>query len=435
MALTQEAILNTLLESGGKLKNAELLSNFKESLNCSDPAEKKQNRDLFKAFVNNIAVVKEIENAKYIVLKKVYSHLLKARDYENSPREDYVEGELRPEEEETTQNAELALSRSSPKASDTTTPRSPIENALERSRSVDFKPKQFTVPLKSDPEAPKQNKPFALPLRMPQIEISHNKKPSPERLAVPDSIQELQSSPQFIRKPNTGFISSSPQVRRHFKTLKPASELKDLHHGLLDSIDHEWLVKTASGHWSQVYGLLLKDAQLAERKDFMSGFTALHWAVKCGNADMVCRIIELSRKGGHGVDVNEKSNGGYTPLHIAAIHNHLSIIDLLLHKYGANRNLRDNYGKKPYHYLQKGVSGQLRELLGDPKANIKEPPLQARDDSDPHKYLKGRLFPANPVLGMKKKTKGRFISMGEDGRGERDEPVPHRHRLTSNVFP
>ncbi|XP_068072241.1 ankyrin repeat domain-containing protein SOWAHA [Danio rerio] len=408
MALTQEAILNTLLENGGKLKNTELLSNFKETLNCSDPAEKKQNRDLFKAFVNNIAVVKEIENTKYIVLRKVYSHILKARDDENSPRE---EGGLLLEEEETTQNAELASSRSSPKALDTTTPRSPIENALERSRSVDFKPKQFTIPLKSDPEAPKQSKPFALPLRMPQIEISHNKKPSPERLAVPDSIQELQPSPQFTRKTNTGLISSSPQVRRH----KPASELRDLDHGLLDSTDHEWLVKTAAGHWSQVYGLLLRDAQLAEKKDFMSGFTALHWAVKCGNADMVCRIIELSRKGGHAVDVNGKSNGGYTPLHIAAIHNQLSIIDLLLHKYGANRNLRDNYGKKPYHYLQKGVSGKLRELLGDPKANFKEP-LQVRDDSDPHKHLKGRLFPANPVLGMKKKTKGRFISMGEDGR-------------------
>lgn len=433
MALTQEAILNSLLESGGKLKNSELLGIFKESLNCSDPAERKQNRDLFKTFVNSIAVVKEIENAKYIVLKKVYSHLVKSRDDENSPREDYVEGGLRPEEEETTQHAELASSRSSPKASDNTTPRSPIEIALERTRNVDFKPKQFTVPLKSDPEAPKQNKPFALPLRMPQIDISHYKKPSTERSGAPDPIQELQPSPQFTRKTNTDFLSSSPQVRRHFKTLKPANEFKDLHRGLPDSIDHEWLVKTAAGQWSQVHGLLLKDAQLAEKKDFMSGFTALHWAVKCGNTDMVCRIIELSRKGGHGVDVNGKSNGGYTPLHIAAIHNKHSIVDLLLNKYCANRNLRDNHGKKPYHYLQKGVSGQLRELLGDPKANIKEP-LQVKDDSDPHKYVKSRLFPANPVLGMKKKTKGRFISV-EDGRGERDEPVPHRHRLTSNVFP
>ncbi len=78
MALTQEAILNTLLEGKGKMKNSDLLFKFKELLNCSDPAEKKQNRDLFKTFVNNIAVVKDFPDAKYIVLRKVYKHLLKA---------------------------------------------------------------------------------------------------------------------------------------------------------------------------------------------------------------------------------------------------------------------------------------------------------------------------------------------------------------------
>uniref|UniRef100_A0A672QW49 Sosondowah ankyrin repeat domain family member A n=1 Tax=Sinocyclocheilus grahami TaxID=75366 RepID=A0A672QW49_SINGR len=379
----------------GKVKNSELLSKFKDPLNCSDPAEKKQNRDLFKTFVNNIAVVKDFQDAKYIVLKKVYHHLLEASNEENAPRED------------------CALSRSSSKASDGSAELSPIEIALERTAKKEAS----------------TNKPYALPLRMPQIDLGHHlKKPSTESLG-----QELQPSPRCTD--SVACAGASPQLQRHFKTPKQADEPKDSHHCPLDPVEHEWLVKSAAGQWNQVYGLLLKDAQLAEKKDFMSGFTALHWAVKCGDADMVCRIIEVSRKSDRGVDVNGKSNGGYTPLHIAAIHLQLSLIDLLVHKYGANGNIRDNCGKKPYHYLDKGVSRELRELLGDPKAGHREVHHQVRDEYDARKYSIGHLFLAHPV-GLKKKNKARnqLISVSDDGR-ESDEPGLHKLRLVSDVFP
>ncbi|KAL0162008.1 hypothetical protein M9458_041404 [Cirrhinus mrigala] len=451
MALTQEVILNTLLESGGKVKNSDLLSKFQEPLNCSDPAEKKENRDLFKKFVNNIAVVKEFQDGKYIVLRKVYTHLLQALSDENAPREDCSQDGSHSEEEEKEKHTHSqspegrkpepkALSRSASRASDRGL--SPIETALERSKNVDLKPKKsllFTVPLKSDTDssenAPKQAnayKPYALPLRMPQIDFGPRYK-KPESLS---SGQELQPSPQCKRRTSSESVacpSGSPQLRRHFKTPKQADEPKDSHHYPLDPVEHEWLVKSASGQWNQVYGLLLKDGHLAEKKDFMSGFTALHWAVKCGNAEMVCRIIELSRECDHGVDVNVKSNGGYTPLHIAAIHDQFSMIKLLIRKYGANRNVRDNCGKKPYHYLHNGASGDLRELLGDPKAAHQEA-HQVRDDFDQRKYSIGNLFLAHPVVNKKKsKTRNQFISLSDDGR-DRDEPVLQKLRLISDVF-
>uniref|UniRef100_A0A673GJ19 Ankyrin repeat domain-containing protein SOWAHA-like n=1 Tax=Sinocyclocheilus rhinocerous TaxID=307959 RepID=A0A673GJ19_9TELE len=354
----------------GKVKNSELLSKFKDLLNCSDPAEKKQNRDLFKTFVNNIAVVKDFQDAKYIVLKKVYHHLLEKSEQKPDPD---------------------------------------FSGAAKKEAST--------------------NKPYALPLRMPQIDLGHHhKKPSTESLG-----QELQPSPRCTD--SVACAGASPQLQRHFKTPTQADEPKDSHHCPLDPVEHEWLVKSAAGQWNQVYGLLLKDAQLAEKKDFMSGFTALHWAVKCGDADMVCTIIEVSRKSDHGVDVNGKSNGGYTPLHIAAIHLQLFLIDLLVRKYGANGNIRDNCGKKPYHYLDTGVSRELRELLGDPKAGHREVHHQVRDEYDARKYSIGHLFLAHPV-GLKKKNKARnqFISVSDDGR-ERDEPVLHKLRLVSDVFP
>ncbi len=440
MALTQEAILNILLEGKGKMKNSDLLFKFKELLNCSDPAEKKQNRDLFKTFVNNIAVVKDFPDAKYIVLRKVYKHLLKASNNENAPNEDCSQDGSHPEEDET-EKSTLSQNTEGKMSSDDSAELS-IEIALERSKNVDFKPKRslnFTVPLKPDPDfsddkhaggkkEASTNKRYALPLRMPPIDFGHHyKKPSTESLG-----QEHQPSPQCKRRTDSvACAGASPQIQRHFKTPKQAEEPKDSHHCPLDPVEHEWLVKSAAGQWNQVYGLLLKDAQLAEKKDFMSGFTALHWAVKCGNVDMVCGIIEVSRKSDVGVDVNGKSNGGYTPLHIAAIHRQFSLIDLLVQKYGANRNIRDNCGKKPYHYLGKGVSRELRELLGDTKAGHQE----VRDEYDPPKFTIGHLILAHPVgLKKKNKTRNQFISVNDDGR-ERDKPVLHKLRLVSDVFP
>ncbi|KAI7796124.1 ankyrin repeat domain-containing protein SOWAHA-like [Triplophysa rosa] len=448
MDLTQEAILNTLIEGNGKVKNVELLSKFKEHLNCGDPAERKQNRDLFKTFVNNIAIVKEFQETKYIVLKKAYHHLLDSYTDQNTPNEKEDEDGSHPEEHQGEQNAHPQYVEG--RGSDLK--RSPsnvsfIQAALENSKKVNFKPLRslpFSVPLKSDPDnshgvvcpAKKEvrtNKPYMLPLRMPPIDISHNKQTAPEHL---DNEQKPHSSPQCKRKPTDGVVgtSGSPQLQRHFKTPKQ-EEPKDLHHFPLDSLEHEWLVKSAAGQWSQVYGLLLKDALLAEKKDFMSGFTALHWAVKSGNLEMVSIIIRESRKSDRGVDINAKSHGGYTPLHIAALHNHLHLINLLLN-YGANRNVRDNCGKKAYHYLPKGVPKELKQLLGDPKANHQEV-HQVREEFDPYKHLKTpyRLFPSHP-MGLKKKNKARgsVTSLCEDGRDEKNEPVLHKQRLFSDVF-
>ncbi|XP_051536141.1 ankyrin repeat domain-containing protein SOWAHA-like [Myxocyprinus asiaticus] len=448
MDLTQEAILNMLIEGGGKVKNSDILSKFKGPLNCCDPAEKKQNRDLFKTFVNNIAVVKEFQDTKYIVLKKLYRHLLEVSKDETTPREEDEEHGSHAAED--FQNAEgnksdpKTVNRSTSKSSHSTVGPSPIEVTLEKSKNVDLQPtkfRNFIVPLKSDTDdsdkhgaacpAKKEvstNKPYALPLRMPPVHISyHSKKTSTEHSGTVSSAQEPHSSPQSKRRPSTDSVASasgSPQVRRHFKAPKQSDEPKYSYHCPLDSLEHQWLVKSAAGQWSQVYGLLLKDAHLAEKKDFMSGFTALHWAVKCGKTEMVCKIIEVSRKSDCAVDVNVKSHGGYTPLHVAAIHCQLHLTDLLV-RYGANRNLRDNCGKKPYHYLRKEDPRELRQLLGDPKAVNREM-RQVRDDYEPNKHTISRLFqPALPV-GLKKKNKARvpFIFMTEDDR--KDEPVSHK---------
>uniref|UniRef100_A0A3Q3JZY8 SOWAHA-C winged helix-turn-helix domain-containing protein n=1 Tax=Monopterus albus TaxID=43700 RepID=A0A3Q3JZY8_MONAL len=86
--------------------------------------------------------------------------------------------------------------------------------------------------------------------------------------------------------------------------------------------------------------LLRQDPSLANKK-----VTALHWAAKHGNEDMATLVVNA------GADVNTKSVSGYTPLHIAALHGHRRILDLLIGTYGAKENLRDYSGHLASHYL------------------------------------------------------------------------------------
>ncbi|XP_072261585.1 ankyrin repeat domain-containing protein SOWAHB [Pyxicephalus adspersus] len=135
----------------------------------------------------------------------------------------------------------------------------------------------------------------------------------------------------------------------------------------LDPTEHDWIVMTASGSWLQVYGLFSQDPQLAQRKDFISGYTALHWFAKHGAIEMFNKFVAGSKKAGVELDFNIKSNGGYTPLHIAAIHGHHTVAAMLVEKLKVNVKLRDNSGKRAWQYLNCNTSGEVWQLLGAPK--------------------------------------------------------------------
>ena len=66
--------------------------------------------------------------------------------------------------------------------------------------------------------------------------------------------------------------------------------------------------------------MLRDDPRLAKAKDFITGYTALHWAAKHGNLDLVKLLA-----GQYQVDVNVKSHGGYTPLHLSCQFSHQEV--------------------------------------------------------------------------------------------------------------
>lgn len=51
----------------------------------------------------------------------------------------------------------------------------------------------------------------------------------------------------------------------------------------LEAREHAWLVKGAAGAWPDIYSLFREDSSLLNRRDFISGFTVLHWIAKHGD--------------------------------------------------------------------------------------------------------------------------------------------------------
>ncbi|XP_053114606.1 ankyrin repeat domain-containing protein SOWAHB [Hemicordylus capensis] len=145
----------------------------------------------------------------------------------------------------------------------------------------------------------------------------------------------------------------------------------------LEPREHAWLVKVATGSWLEAHALLLEDPHLATRKDFISGYTVLHWLAKHGNAKVLQDVVTGAQEAGVALDVNAKSGCGYTPLHLAAMHGHQPVMKLLVQKLQCQIQVRDSSGKRPWQYLGSTTSGEVWQLLGAPRGKT--------------------IFPAHPI--------------------------------------
>ncbi|PKU33258.1 ankyrin repeat domain-containing protein sowaha [Limosa lapponica baueri] len=287
--------------------------------------------------------------------------------------------------------------------------------------------------------------------------------PPPATATAPGPPEEPASP---LSPPEEEVGSHSPGLRRGPKNHRASEETVAA--VPLEEAEHQWLVMAAGGQWTQqLHGLLLGDASLAARRDFISGFTALHWAAKSGNCDMVTNIIRAAEKGGTRVNVDARSHGGYTALHLAAIHGQEKIITMLVYSYHAKTDLRDYSGKKPHQYLKEGTSSAVRRLLGDPSlSQSTEPSVPIKkttklaasilsststflgvisDDMAFYDLTKGLRKPSslNKLLAAttgprrKPKTRGGFpsySSLSEVTEEEEEEEVVMKRRPVSELF-
>ncbi|XP_031207844.1 ankyrin repeat domain-containing protein SOWAHA [Mastomys coucha] len=450
--VSQAAVLGFLREHGGQVRNSELLSRFKPLLDAGDPRGRAARRDRFKRFVNNVAVVKELDGVKFVVLRKkprppegpeaplpsspgvpaalAECAAVPAEDNcaPGSPHSPQPAG--KPPEEDSSAPSELqhtpetppsgvaqveAPSGSEPQLGGPEDPELPRSSELARPASV---PSGLALPITESPgpepapptaQVPLQ-KPCMLPVRCvvpgpaalriraeeQGLRRQRSEEPSPRgspmllrRLSVEESGLGLHlgpgRSPHLRRLSRAGPRLLSPDTEEVPVAPPPPPAVP------LEPTEHEWLVRTASGRWShQLHGLLLRDRGLAAKRDFMSGFTALHWAAKSGDREMALQLVEVARRGGAPVDVNARSHGGYTPLHLAALHSHEDAAVLLVVRLGAQVHVRDHSGRRAYQYLRPGSSYALRRLLGDPG-------LRSTTEPDAASGGSGSLVSRHPV--------------------------------------
>ncbi|KAM5168234.1 ankyrin repeat domain-containing protein SOWAHA [Callospermophilus lateralis] len=445
--VSQAAVLGFLQERGGKVRNSELLSRFKPLLDAGDPRGRAARRDRFKQFINDVAVVKELDGVKFVVLRKKprpsegpeplapcipgaptppskatsvslgdnsgpgAAHSASAQQSTESPEDRSPPSELQdtpgdpasqpthppgvpllgsaqhPEDpaDPRVPAFELALSSEGSSAEVASRVSTPSEETSPGAEPPDLEPGLGAAkgPPPPAPRAPPP-KPCMLPVRCvlgpatlrvraeeQGLRRQLSEEPSPRssplllrRLSVEESGLGLHLGPG--RSPHLRRLSrSSPRLlspdTEEMPTAPPPSAVP------LEPTEHEWLVRTATGRWThQLHGLLLRDRGLAAKRDFISGFTALHWAAKSGDREMALQLVEVARRGGAPIDVNARSHGGYTPLHLAALHGHEDAAVLLVVRLGAQVHVRDHSGRRAYQYLRPGSSYAVRRLLGDP---------------------------------------------------------------------
>ncbi|XP_064420482.1 ankyrin repeat domain-containing protein SOWAHB [Latimeria chalumnae] len=368
--LKEEDVLEFLSKQRGRVKNSDLLQKYKQFLNCKDAAIRAQYRETFRDIINKIALVKQEDGEKYIVLKKKYQHLV--QDQVSVPEEKSV---LQPPVQQAAVVLWEGQALSSPVEDKVSTAGSTATLAEEH---APLKTKDTIKSLESeDGEEKFEGKPcrnssspwsgFSSPT--PQIRITEHRDPtgteyntqktmshsvgwgcpedSPheEENVSPMESEVERNSEEPLEEPVDGEEDAVTKGEPDQDGFEDSSSSVGSPSVALDPLEKEWIQCAASARLIALRKLLKQDPTLAYKKGWVS-WTALHWAAKHGKEDMVTLVAEA------GADVNVKSHGGYTPLHIAALHGHNHIMTLLIKNYGAKQNMRDYSGRLPAQYLK-----------------------------------------------------------------------------------
>lgn len=420
----KEAVLYFIKERGGRVKTVDLTDHFRATIH-KDPALNPVAKEAFKRYVDSVAYVKEENGEKYVCLKKKFRKSTGSIEKSdgNSPADDLksrgenvVETRNHVSSEGKSGGKEGMLPGSGYETGKAGGAQSQPDISVTFPQGVNSRTDSELMGNSSSGTA--EDKP-ALSMKISQPQAAE-KGPRPE-ISVRDSDGTVCSSaclqrnethtgevkdeskeetgkenrPQRVRTrqsnkwteedqpdsisdtPNNSrkhlveaLISSSPQVRR---SVYLSGRCKDCPRGdsdyeaaavTLEPLEHEWMMCASDGHWESLHRLLARDPSLLTRKDFVTGFTCLHWAAKLGKHELIVMLVNFAKEHHVTVNINARSSAGYTPLHLAAMHDHLEVVKLLVGAFDADVEARDFNGRKACQYLKSDIAQNILDIVG-----------------------------------------------------------------------
>ncbi|XP_077199753.1 ankyrin repeat domain-containing protein SOWAHC [Paroedura picta] len=419
--LQQDAVLRFLAERGGRARNADLLDHFRAFLNSPDPERRARARERFKGMVNAVAIVKQEPGAgaKFVQLRKKFrggpagpkdddeAVAAAAADPEPAaPGQERGDGDAAPEARREAgggqgaraggypaaqSEPEAAPSSSSPDAGDAEQQQQqpPGRQAGEEAPPEDSSPSLAAPPVLG-----------ALPLAAAATPLGGRKTFRERRMGA---------SPQLKRGggggfPRAGVGGGGRERDSDSASLASSSAEEESSCGstgvgggsvALDPLEHAWMLCASDGRWESLEGLLGCEPALLTKRDFITGFTCLHWAAKHGRHELLALLVNFAHRHRLPVNINARTSCGYTALHLAAMHGHLEVLKLLVGAYDADVDVRDYSGRKAAHYLSRGTAEEVLNLVGA---------LQDEADGGPanggSRWRLSKVLPAN-LIGCK----------------------------------
>ncbi|XP_008216662.1 ankyrin repeat domain-containing protein SOWAHC isoform X5 [Nasonia vitripennis] len=386
--LSLEEIRKYLLDNGGSARNQDLVKHFKKFL--TDPESRVEARNRFKEYINTLATIKTEEGEKYLVLKKKFRQ--QNLDL-SSPTLSFSGFPTSPISTPNLSTPTSPLREPPPYRPPPVAPLSPISNTSSPVRRYTQDP-PVGLPLSLPVEPPvglpigiPQKPPIGLPIGVPYNEpvfednVSTSASRLPKReMATSSPVasppvpprRKSQDKIKLANKENQSTDEQTPKKGRSGSESIKGNEDDDrasVASQLMDGKSREWLVRAAQGDYQALAKLAAEEPRLARTKDPSSGYTALHWGAKHGDENIVKLIAGTCKDWIK--SVNETSNGGYTPLHIALQFDHENIFNLLVQVYGANQDIRDYSGKKPRQYSVSQKAAVSQDTMRKIKARKK----------------------------------------------------------------
>ncbi|XP_051914616.1 ankyrin repeat domain-containing protein SOWAHC [Hippocampus zosterae] len=345
--------------SSGKVRNADILKTFKPFIGHTDVQLRAKYREEFKLIIDRIAVVKSENGEKYLFLKKKYRQLLQTRDKDKTDLPD-VDGQRHLSSSAVPATTQWEVTYTSPRAPQERECRDELISCSEPDSATECESEQDEESTGSMGSAA-----VALdPLEKEWIYFAAGAR-------VPDLCQLLRQDPSLANKKDFTSFTALHWAAKHgnedMATLiaNAGADVNTKSHVSILSCGTAYVCGQAGVSVTLRSSAILAKIQLlspitgrpcpsmhcSETMQFSTNYLAIMFLSLFGVSTSFSNLYFLSSLFALAGGDSGKLQGGYTPLHIAALHGHRKILDLLVGTYGAKENLRDYSGHLALHYL------------------------------------------------------------------------------------